>query len=69
MARKKEETFASDKDLEDIVNEVIEKNPSILLDIKLGIRPAIDKVVTEVMRKSSIKTDPNKIKNIILSKL
>jgi len=78
-ARKKEEAFKherdrvdrgrSDKDLDEIVEQVISRNPSILLDIQAGRRQAIDRVVIEVMRKSNIKTDPTKIKNIVLSKL
>jgi Asp-tRNA(Asn)/Glu-tRNA(Gln) amidotransferase B subunit len=73
-ARKKEEAFKpdigrSDKDLDEIVEQVISKSPSILLDIQAGRREAIDRVVIEVMRMSNVKTDPAKIKNIVLSKL
>ncbi len=78
-ARKKEEAFKherdrvdsgrSDKDLDEIVEQVISRNPSILLDIQAGRRQAIDRVVIEVMHMSRVKTDPSKIKNIVLSKL
>ena len=57
------------KNLEEIVDEVVAENTSDLLAIQSGIRSSIDKLVTEVMHKSKIKTDPKKIRQLILSKL
>ena len=57
------------KSLEDIVNEVVAENTSDLLAIQSGMRSSIDKLVNEVMHRSSIKADPKKIRQLILSKL
>jgi len=57
------------KDLEDIVNETIEKNPKALLEIQSGIRSSIDELVNEVLKKCSTKVDPKHVRRLILSKL
>lgn len=55
--------------LEEIVDEVVSENTSDLLAIHAGVRSSIDKLVDEVMHRSKIKTDPKKIRQLILSKL
>jgi len=57
------------KNLEEIVDEVVSENTSDLLAIQAGVRSSIDKLVDEVMHRSKIKTDPKKIRQLILSKL
>jgi len=57
------------KNLEDIVNEVISEHSSSLLDIQRGNGRAIDKLVFDVLHRSKIKTDPRKVRQLILSKL
>jgi len=57
------------KDLEEIVDEVIAEDTSALLEIKAGVRPALDRLVVEVMRRSGRKADPKEIKYLILKKL
>lgn len=57
------------ENLEEIVNDVVAENTSDLLLIQAGNRSAIDKLVNEVMHRSRIKTDPKKIRQLILSKL
>jgi len=61
--------MANVKNLEEIVNEVVSENTSDLLAIQAGVRSSIDKLVDEVMHRSKIKTDPKKIRQLILSKL
>ena len=58
-----------EENLEKIVNEVVSENTSDLLAIQAGVRSSIDKLVDEVMHRSRIKTDPKKIRRLILSKL
>ena len=55
--------------LEDIVNEVVAEHTSDLLAIQSGIGSSIDKLVTEVMHRSKIKTDPRNIRRLILQKI
>jgi len=57
------------KNLEEIVDDVVAENTSDLLAIQTGVRSSIDKLVDEVMHRSRIKTDPKKIRQLILSKL
>ncbi len=61
--------MAREKNLEEIVNQVVSENTSELLSIHSGVRSSIDKLVDEVMHRSRIKTDPRKIRQLILSKL
>ena len=56
-------------DLDQIVEEVIDMYPQELLAYKAGVRSSIDKLVSETMKKSGGKADPQKIRNIIISKL
>jgi aspartyl-tRNA(Asn)/glutamyl-tRNA(Gln) amidotransferase subunit B len=58
-----------EKNLEEIVDEVIAENTKALLEIQAGIGSSIDKLVSKVMRKTKIKIDPKKIRQLILSKL
>jgi len=58
-----------EKNLEEIVNDVVNENTSDLLAIQSGVRSSIDKLVVEVMHRSKIKTDPKNIRRLILSKI
>jgi Asp-tRNA(Asn)/Glu-tRNA(Gln) amidotransferase B subunit len=59
-----------DKNLEDIVNDVVSENTSDLLAIQGGAGGrSIDKLVVEVMHRSRIKTDPRNIRRLILAKI
>lgn len=57
------------KDLEEIVNEVMIEDTRAILEIQSGSRAAIDKMVSKVMKKSEVKADPKKIRQIILQKI
>lgn len=57
------------KNLEEIVNEVIAEDTSALLEMKAGVRPALDRLVVKVMRRAKRRVDPKKVKNLILKKL
>jgi aspartyl-tRNA(Asn)/glutamyl-tRNA(Gln) amidotransferase subunit B len=59
----------AEKDLEEIVDEVIAENTKALLEIQAGMRNSIDKLVSNVMRRTKVKVDPKKIRQLILSKL
>jgi len=61
--------MARDKNLEEIVDEVVSENTSDLLAIQAGVRSSIDKLVGEVMHRSRVKADPKRIRQLILSKL
>lgn len=63
MPRKEE------KNLEEIVNEVMIEDTKALLEIQAGVRSSIDKLVSKVMRRTKVKVDPKKIRQLILSKL
>lgn len=56
-------------DLDEIVEQVINTYPQELLAYRAGIRPSIDKLVSEAMRKSGGKADPQKVRNLIIGKL
>jgi Asp-tRNA(Asn)/Glu-tRNA(Gln) amidotransferase B subunit len=58
-----------EKSLEEIVNEVMIENTGSLLELQAGSREAIDKMVNKVMRRTKVKVDPKKIRQMILSKL
>jgi len=57
------------KDLEEIVNEVLAEDTAELLDIKRGIRESLDHLVSEVMKRSDGRADPNKIRRLIINKI
>jgi len=57
------------KDLEEIVNEVLAEDTAELLDIKRGIRESLDHLVSEVMKRSGGRADPNKIRRLIINKI
>ena len=57
------------RDVEETVNEVMGENTDLLMDIQRSIPHAIDKLVAEVMRRTTVKVDPKKIRQMILSKL
>ena len=63
MPRKEE------KSLEEIVNEVLIEDTKALLEVHAGVRDSIDKLVNKVMRRTKVKVDPKKIRQLILSKL
>ena len=58
-----------EKTLEEIVNEVMIEDTKALLEIQAGVRSSIDKLVSKVMRRTKVKVDPKKIRQLILSKL
>jgi len=58
-----------EKSLEEIVNEVMIEDTGSLLELQAGSREAIDKMVNKVMRRTKVKVDPKKIRQMILSKL
>jgi Asp-tRNA(Asn)/Glu-tRNA(Gln) amidotransferase B subunit len=58
-----------EKTLEEIVNEVMIEDTKALLEIQAGGRGAIDKMVNKIMRRTKVKVDPKKIRQMILSKL
>jgi len=59
-----------DKNLEDIVNDVVAEHTSDLLAIQgRAGGGSIDKLVMEVMHRSRIKTDPRNIRRLILAKI
>jgi len=55
-----------EKNLEDIVNDVVSEHTSDLLAIQGRVG---DKLVMEVMHRSKIKTDPKNIRRLILAKI
>ena len=58
-----------EKNLEQIVEEVMAENTQALLEIQAGKGSSIDKLVNEVLRRSRVKVDPRKVRQLILSKL
>ncbi len=55
--------------LEAIVDEVINQNTTALLDIQSGRSYVLQKLISEVMRRSGGKADPHKIRHLILDKI
>ena len=53
--------------LSKILDEVIEKNPEALKQIKAGASKPVDFLMGQVMRRSKGKADPQKIRSIILA--
>ena len=60
---------ARQKTLEDIVNDVVAENTSDLLAIQGGVGSSIDKLVMEVMHRNRVKSDPKRIRQLILAKI
>jgi len=58
-----------DKYLEEIVNEVLAEEPRALLEIQAGMRSSLDNLVAKVMRRTKVKVESRKVRDIILSKL
>jgi Asp-tRNA(Asn)/Glu-tRNA(Gln) amidotransferase B subunit len=74
MGRKEPEEFIpkfeeEPVNLEAIVDEVINHNTTALLDIQVGRRYPLQKLISEVMRKSGGRADPHKIRRLILDKI
>jgi len=71
MSRKKPEEIelVNHRELEEIVNEVMNENTALLLDIQRNMPRAVDKLVAEILRRSTIKVDPKKVRQLILSKM
>jgi len=71
MSRRKPEEIelVDHRELEEVVNEVIGENTSLLLDIQRNMPHAIDRLVAEILRRSTIKVDPRKVRQLILSKM
>jgi len=57
------------KSLDQLVNEVLAENIKYVLDMQVGVRSALDSLITQVMKRSEGKADPNKIRRIILDKM
>lgn len=57
-----------EKYLEEIVNEVIDKETKALLEIQGGSRSSLEKLVNQVVKKSGRKVNPNQVRRIILNK-
>lgn len=57
------------KNLEEIVDEILTKDTGELLNIKRGIRESLDHLVSEVMKRSGGRADPNKIRRLIINKI
>ena len=57
------------KNLEELVNEVLAEDTAELLDVKRGIRESLDHLVSEVMKRSGGRADPNKIRRLIINKI
>ena len=55
--------------LEAIVDEVINQNTTALLDVQAGRGHPLQKLISEVMRRSGGKADPHKIRRLILDKI
>jgi len=55
--------------LEELVNESIDNNSKAILEYKAGIMSSLDKIVSDVVKKSGGKADPRKVRNMILMKL
>ena len=71
MSRRKPEEIelVNHRELEEIVNEVMNENTALLLDIQRNMPRAVDKLVAEILRRSTIKVDPKKVRQLILSKM
>jgi len=74
MSRKEPEEFVpkfeeEPVNLEAIVDEVINHNTAALLEIQSGLRSSLQKLISEVMKKSGGKADPHKIRRLILDKI
>jgi len=69
--RKKPEeiTLVNHHGVEEVVNEVFSENTGLLLDVQRNMPHAIDKLVAEVMRHTTVKVDPKKVRQLILSKM
>ena len=57
------------KSLDQLVNEVLAEETRAMLDMQVGVRSALDHIVTQVMKRSYGKADPHKIRRMILNKL
>ena len=72
MSRKKPEIFLNvpiEIDLEQIVNDALEANSKLVLEYRAGIPSALEKMVSEVMKKSAGRADPRKVRFMIVSKI
>ncbi len=57
------------KEIEKVVERVIDENTSLVLEFKKGDYKALEILVTKVLKKLGGKGDPKRIKEILLSKL
>ena len=72
MGRKREEIFINfpiEIDLDTLVNEVIESNSKLVLEYKSGIPSSLEKLVSEVMKKSYGRADPQKVRYMVVTKI
>lgn len=57
------------KELEKVIEQVIDENTSLVLEFKKGEYKALEKLVTQTLKKLGGKGDPKRIKEILLSKI
>ena len=55
--------------LEDLVEEVLSKNPGKILEYHAGVQASFEFLVNEVLRLSGGRADPAKVRALLLSKL
>jgi len=69
IAKKGISMISSEKELEKIVFEVIEKNPQSVADYLSGKEKALHYLIGQVMRATRGQADPEMVKNILVKKL
>jgi Asp-tRNA(Asn)/Glu-tRNA(Gln) amidotransferase B subunit len=71
MSRRKPEELeiVDHRELEEVVNEVMGENTALLLDVQRNMPHAIDTLVAEVLHRTTVKVDPKKVRQLILSKM
>ena len=71
MSRKKPEeiTLVNHCGIDEAVDKIFSENTGLLLDVQRNMPYAIDKLVAEVMRRTTVKVDPKKVRQLILSKM
>lgn len=60
---------AEPEDLEKVVDQVMSEYTKEILELQVGIRSSLQKIITEAMRRSGGRADPKKIRHLIISKL
>jgi len=60
---------AATNDLSSIVDRVIADHPKKILEYHAGIRPALNFLITETIKRTGGKADPEKVRRAIIEKL